>query len=284
MSGLQDLSPVLPMSVSGAVASGGAPSYAGLFSQRSLWVYVVLAIVLVVILAWLAKDFKCVFASLNLPSWGDNPTVAAILIVVSLFIAAYCAFMGHASAFDANSKYMIMLAFGAIVVLYIVVFYLFFRKGNFTGAFYTSLLLLVAALFLLYTCWRTSKAAAYGVIPLVVVAALQSWWLWKVSTDNASGSFGGAGSMSWSGFGSRSASCRKGQQQVQSFSHQSGGRQSQQQQSGTRQSGDHQSGGRHGSDEHSRRGSGGRGSGGRGSGGWRASASDSDPTPPVVVV
>jgi len=166
------------------VRSGMTANMKEQFGRPELWVYIVIAIILIVVLLYVANDYKCVFEDLKMCSWSSNYIVGAIVMVVGLLIFAYASFVGQVQSGDNTCRYMIVALFGAVCVLLVIAFTLFFRNGDYTGAFYVAMVILLLAALHMYFCWRAKHGAGWLSFVFVVVSVLFVWFTWDVTSRN----------------------------------------------------------------------------------------------------
>ena len=68
--------------------------------RPELWVYIVITIIFIIVLFYVAGDYKCVFEDLKMCSFSSNYIVGALILVVGLLIFAYASFVGQMHAPD----------------------------------------------------------------------------------------------------------------------------------------------------------------------------------------
>jgi len=166
------------------VRSGVTANMKEQFGRPELWVYIVIAIILIIVLLYVANDYKCVFEDLKMCSWSCNYIVGALIMVVGLLIFAYASFVGQVGSADHVCRYMIVALFGAVSVLLVIAFTLFFRNGDYTGAFYVSMVILFFAALHMYFCWKAGRGAGWLSLVFVIVSILFVWFTWDVTSQN----------------------------------------------------------------------------------------------------
>lgn len=152
--------------------------------RPELWVYIVITIIVIIVLLYVANDYKCVFEDLKMCSFSSNYIVGALILVVGLLIFAYASFVGQMHAPDHNCKSAIVFLFGAVCVLLVIAFTLFFRNGDYSGAFYVALIVLFLASVHMYFCWKAKRGAAWMSFVWVIVSILFVWFTWDVTSQN----------------------------------------------------------------------------------------------------
>jgi hypothetical protein len=168
----------------------GSPSKMGATSsmkqqlgKKDLWVFMIIAIILLIVLYYISSNHCEVLENLKTCSWNNYYYFGAIVLAIGVLVLAYGCYMAFCVA-DNQSKTLIAISFGLISVLLIVAFTLFFRNGNFSGAFYTSLFILLVAVLCMYFCYRVKRAAGYTNIVFVIVAIILAWGMWDVTSNN----------------------------------------------------------------------------------------------------
>jgi tryptophan-rich sensory protein len=152
--------------------------------RPELWLYIVIAIILIVVLLYVANDYKCVFEDLKMCSWTSNYIVGAIIMVVGVLLLAYASFTAQVNSGDQHCRYAVISLFGAICVLLVIAFTLFFRNGDFSGAFYVALVILFLAVLHMYFSWKAKHGAGWVSLVFVIVSVLFVWFTWDVTSQN----------------------------------------------------------------------------------------------------
>lgn len=146
-------------------------------SQQYLWIFMVLAIVVSVVLLWIAKDHGTLHPQFNWPSWSSSGLFWAIILVLVFLVAGYYSYVG--STVSSEARGILLVLFIAVAVVYAVAFWMQYRRFSFNTAFY--LMLLATALVLVHTfyAWKVKPMAAYGQLPLLVFSIAVTWHFWR---------------------------------------------------------------------------------------------------------
>jgi tryptophan-rich sensory protein len=151
--------------------------------KMGLVIVLVLAIVTILIMGYLAKNYQCVQDTLNVSAWNSFPTAGAVLLFLSILISAYFMHKGFSSA-QGYDKNLIVISYIAILILFIVAFTLFWRKGNYSGAFYVSLVIVGLSLMLTYFSWKSNKMSGYGQMPLFIMSVVLACYFYDITSKN----------------------------------------------------------------------------------------------------
>lgn len=150
------------------------------------WLFIVLAIVVIVLLWWIGRNVKCVQKEVCTSSWNSQPMFGGFLLLLSILIAGYytgCAF----DIADVNTRNFLMIGFVAIGILLVIAFVLFFQKSNFSAAFYVSLIVVAVVLLQTYFAFRVSRKYGYGHLPLLIMSIVLAIYFWDITSKNENG-------------------------------------------------------------------------------------------------
>lgn len=186
-------------------------------ARNYLWVYLMLAVIVLVIIIWYAST-GCranEFDRLHVKGveWirgSSGRTIMALFLAVALLLLAwsFSSVSGmYRCAGDMNKSNILMGAFGLMLLLVLITFILFYN-GSFTTAYYFALftLLLAVLVTVMFAYYRFSGAAlALGLFALFALMA--TWVIHRISCQNPSRCRKGSGS---GGSGSGSASSGSG--------------------------------------------------------------------------
>lgn len=146
-------------------------------------IFVLVSVVVIILLGFIAKYYKDTHDSLCVSSWNSQPLLGGILLFISLLISAFYAGKGYLVA-DSTTRNLILIFFAAIMILVIIAFVLFFRKGNYSSAFYISLVIVACSFVLAYLCAKYNRTYGYGQIPLFVMSVVLAAYFYDVTSKN----------------------------------------------------------------------------------------------------
>jgi tryptophan-rich sensory protein len=147
------------------------------FSQKGLWLFILAAVVVIIILAWVCRGGRQFWCSLEKWSWGNNDWLWIILMVIGLILFAWAAFTAFVCLVDNLMKRNFVAAcFGIVCILVIAWGFMFFRRDSnncfcTTGiktAGYIIIVAAVVALLCLYPMWGCGNAVLCAMIPFLV--------------------------------------------------------------------------------------------------------------------
>lgn len=151
--------------------------------KMALIVFVVFAIVTILIMGYLAKNYQDTQDSLNTSAWNAFPVAGAVLLFLAILISSYATFKGFSTA-QGYDKNLIMICYVAILILFIIAFTLFWRKGNYSGAFYVSLVIVALSILLSYFSWKSDKIGGYGQLPLFIMSVVAACYFYDITSKN----------------------------------------------------------------------------------------------------
>lgn len=176
-----------PSSAASLVPTGTYTTGSSMMSMtRAIWIFIVLAIVVIVVVAWFGRRYKCVKDSLNEGSWNNQWLFGGILLGIALLITAWATGKAFTMT-DSTNKNFLMISFVAIGILLILAFALFFSKQNYSGAFYTSLLIVAIAILLMYFTWKVDSKLGWWQLPFVVMSIALVAFFWDITSKNSNG-------------------------------------------------------------------------------------------------
>lgn len=176
-----------PSSVSAVLPTGNYTTDSKMsMDKMKVWIFVVLAIVVIIILCWIAKNYKCVSDALNTGCWCSNPLIGGILLFIALLITAWFTSRAFVMA-DSTTRNFLMVGFVAISILLILAFFLFYKKSNYSAAFYVSLLIVAVAFLHMYFCFKVNKNAGYAQLPLVIMTIVLACYFYNITANNENG-------------------------------------------------------------------------------------------------
>jgi hypothetical protein len=176
----------------------------GFMTRHNLWAYLLVALIVVVIIFWLAFSNckKDIFDKLHCRGveWikgSSGRVIMGLFLVIALMLAAWassCVAGAYRCMGDLNRSNLVMGAFGLLMLLVLVTFVLFYR-GSFTTAYYFAIVtflmaLLMVIMFAYYGF--TGSAIAMGLFALW--ALMVTWVAHKVSCQNPCSKGSGSGS------------------------------------------------------------------------------------------
>ncbi len=179
--------PLLPSPVSSIPTPAKSIMGSGFESKMNmkmaLIVFVVLTIITILIMGYLAKNYLDTQDTLNTSAWNSFPTAGAVLLFLAMLVSSYFTYSGFSNA-QGYDKNLIMISYIAILILFIIAFTLFWRKGNYSGAFYVSLAIVALSILLTYFSWKSNKMAGYGQLPLVIMSVVFACYCYDVTSKN----------------------------------------------------------------------------------------------------
>lgn len=179
--------------VSAALPSVPRPRSTNMFSdlvgQKMLVVFLVLAVVVVVVLCWLARCYSMHARRHGWPSWCHSSALAAVLLAAVFLVAAWATYRAYATGMNQN---LLLGLFVAVALVYVLAFYQFFYEGSAKTAFYLMVLATVLTLVHLWFAWKSGdQYAMWGCVPLAVFSAVVAWMFWRASCHGGYGGKGG---------------------------------------------------------------------------------------------
>lgn len=159
-------------------------------SDWVLWVYLVIAAIVLVICWWIAavRDSVNYWKSLTMVSWAQNLWVMGILMIVALLLLAYATYRAYVASDilgDRLNVNMIMLTFALQMVLLVVAFAVLFRNHQTSTAFYFVLLLVVITAWQFYLFQRSGDRVAVWLLLLYAIWLVVALFIsWNVYTSN----------------------------------------------------------------------------------------------------
>jgi hypothetical protein len=192
------------------------PDFRSQLCSRVLWTYLVLGLVLLAIVFYIFATAKAdvpVYIGVRpsgVPGFVDNPWYIYFVISIVGVLYVYGMYRAYIAAGKSEAtKYMLNLVFFAVVVLIIIWFYQFYRKGKINASasvvgafqpdnnvegqgagnrvcFYLAISIIALLVVQFYMFWQTGdRMSAYTVVPLVVVISLFAWASWELSLGAA---------------------------------------------------------------------------------------------------
>jgi hypothetical protein len=184
------------------------PDFRSQLCSRVLWTYLVLGLVLLAIVFYIFATAKAdvpVYIGVRpsgVPGFVDNPWYIYFVISIVGVLYVYGMYRAYIAAGKSEAtKYMLNLVFFAVVVLIIIWFYQFYRKGKINAnasvdgstlneegqgagnriCFYLAISIIALLVVQFYMFWQTGdRMSAYTVVPLVVVISLFAWASWEL--------------------------------------------------------------------------------------------------------
>ena len=152
-------------------------------SDKILWVYIIVAVIILIILFWIAGSASTYFNSLNKPTWTNAPAIWGTLMVIVVLILAYANFKAFRVA---NAAYRNNIIVTVIIqaILLIAWFWVFYKTENPMNAFYIALVLLLVTLWQLFVLYRVDPAAGWMALPFLVWLLLAIYVNWSISDTN----------------------------------------------------------------------------------------------------
>ncbi len=190
------------------------PDFRSQLCSRVLWTYLVLGLVLLAIVFYIFATAKADVVTYigvrpsGVPGFVDNPWYIYFVISIVGVLYVYGMYRAYIAAGKSEAtKYMLNIVFFAVVVLIIIWFYQFYRKGKVNASndqaggvvsagsnvavepaegsrvcFYIAISILALLVVQFYLFWQTGdRMSAYTVVPLVVVISLFAWASWELS-------------------------------------------------------------------------------------------------------
>jgi cation transport ATPase len=167
--------------------------YADLES-KSLWLFMVVAIVVLFILYYLSigtYGSTGYWSQLQMWSWGQNPTLLGFLLVIAVLIFTWGCWNAYVHIENKGKKNMIIAGFGLSMILLIVWFALFFTKSGtalttkgFNSASYAALFASLVALLTLYVVWNGGMVARVSVIIYTVYIIILTILFFNIARNN----------------------------------------------------------------------------------------------------
>lgn len=158
---------------------------ASLFSDRTLWLYAFLTVIVLIVVFVIVRD-----NNVNLHSWSragilfQNQYLLAVVFTLVLILAAHSTYLGH-TASGRLWQNTLVSTFLVVGVASAILAYLVYRAHAFSGAFWLSLVLLVGTLIHAYLVWRVHALAGYECLPLVLFFLLTTYHLYFMSEEAA---------------------------------------------------------------------------------------------------
>lgn len=181
-------------------------------TKNYLWVYLLIAIIVLVIVFWFAvgcnrnDDFeKLRCKGCEWLKGGSGRTVMGLFLVIAVFLAAWA--MSTVAGYyrcgcDMNRSNMVMAAFGLLMLLVLVTFIMFYR-GSFTTAYYLALFTLLLALLITISFFYFKfNGPALAMLVFFLWTLLIAWCFHKVSCQNPNHHGGHGGGHAGSSAGS----------------------------------------------------------------------------------
>lgn len=163
-------------------------------SQKGLWVFIIVAIVVLVVVMYIAggKDGNAWFKSLDMPEWGKNTTVWAVIMGIGVLLFAWAAFSAYTTVKDQNKRNMILAGFGLSMLALIALFAVFYRKDsngdyNYTGFKVSGWIAVFAAILgfaMLWPMWEC-RTACGAMVPYLIWISAMAYLVMTISKKNS---------------------------------------------------------------------------------------------------
>lgn len=154
--------------------------------KYAIWFFLIIAIIVLVILFWIAKPSQEWFANLN-NSWewlkADNMTVMVIIMVIVVLLMAYVSYAAYMKAALADRN-AIILTFSASMLLLILWFTIFYNQKSLNAAAWIGIAVLVAGLIQTWYVFKVDKAAGWGMIPYLIWVITAVAFNFQLSSSN----------------------------------------------------------------------------------------------------
>lgn len=179
------------------VTACGAWSLRGQLCQKGLWIFVIVAVVVLVVLFYLAhhavKGCDSWWSSLGGHQWGQSASLWAVLMTVGVLLFSWAAFTAYTTCPDQSKRNMIVGGFGLSMLALVALFAVFFRKdcdGNYSSSgFSTAAWIAVLAAVLGFAClwpmWHNG-AARLAMIPYLVWIVAVVVYVWDLARRHRS--------------------------------------------------------------------------------------------------
>lgn len=154
--------------------------------DRYLWLFVAAAVIAGVICITIAnRSYDQVHAWGRIPTWLSNPVLLAIILLVSLVLAAHATAVAHRRG-NATWRLAVPALFVFVALALVLVAYLVYRAHNFLAAFYVSLVLLVALLVHVYgVAMSAPMATVLEMVPALVLVVTVVYVLWYMADESS---------------------------------------------------------------------------------------------------
>lgn len=160
----------------------------GFDMARSWWVFILVAIIVLIILFLIARGSTEWFNSLN-NSWGwfasSNNTVLAIVMIIVVLLMAYVSYNAFIRAADYSTRNGIAWTFGLQLIGLIVLFALFYRGQNISAAAWVSVLLFILALVQSYFIYRADPRSFWGMVPYLIWLLANTAFAFHLRSENS---------------------------------------------------------------------------------------------------
>lgn len=154
------------------------------FKDKFLWMFILVAIVIVCLCFGIAYNEADWYSNLNNWTWASSMMWVSIILFIIVLIVAYCSYLGYNSAADDTTKGWILATFFATLLILMVWFYVFFKAKTLDNAFYVSILFLFVVFVQTYLIWSVNYKAGYGMILYALWAIFLASASWYVSANN----------------------------------------------------------------------------------------------------
>lgn len=146
-------------------------------SQKGTWAFLLGAIIVIAIVAWIVWSGRSYWNSLEKWSWGNNDLLWMILMVIGVLLFAWAAATAFTVIVDSVMKRnMVCVGFGVVMLLIVIWAFMIFRRdkegvflttGVRTGS-YVAVLAAIIALMMLYPMWDCGNAVRLAMVPLLI--------------------------------------------------------------------------------------------------------------------
>ena len=144
--------------------------------QKGTWVFMVIGIIAIIIVAWIAWNGRCFWNSLEKWCWGDNELVWMVVLAISILLLAWGCSVAYTSMQHANKRNMVMGGFVLLMILVVLWAILFFRKDGceyttcgIRPATWVAVVAAIVALLMLYPLWSSKGGARLAALPFIIV-------------------------------------------------------------------------------------------------------------------
>ena len=173
------IAPARPVSValpSMPRASSMSSSLSDLVGQKMLVVFLVLAVVVVVLLCYIARDHCAIARSSRWPRWSHHSALCAAALAVVFLLAAWGTYRAYTMSMSPN---VLLGLFLAVAAVYLLAFHQFYYCGRYRNAFWLMVLATVLVAVHVWFAWKTGdQQATLLCVPLLAVSALIAWMFW----------------------------------------------------------------------------------------------------------
>ncbi len=195
LASLSDINSTVPSAPAGAsTTSCGSWSLKDQLTQRGLWIFIIVAVVVLVVIMYISKsgmkkddEGQSWWDTLSMYSWGKSTSLWGVIMVLGVLLFAWAAFTAYNTVVDKNKRNMIIGGFGLSMLALVAMFSVFFRKdadGNnstsgFSTASWVAIFAAVVGFGALYPMWSV-PAARIAMVPYLVWIVAVVILLWDM--------------------------------------------------------------------------------------------------------